>query len=117
MLKTTITECSKELTKIEQAKLKMLDGVDSLDAALENADTLEVQPTGYAILHVVSPKNEYDNLVVFTADSMYYTGSTNVMEKVPEIMSELEGEQFTLVFSRVESRNYANKYFIQVKIK
>lgn len=120
-----IIESSSELTARERIALKDIRNAISLDAEVNPGDSLVITPDKFAIISVHNERAKGDKdytkyVLVDTAGNKYFTGSESFYRSFRQIWDEMKAdapdESFSIECYKVESKNYAGKYFISCSI-
>lgn len=122
MFTSAIKEASKNLTAKERIALKDTTRAIKLDEATQHGD-VEIVPSMWAILGVHNDKlvnPDYEQFVVQDANGdTYVTGSNSFWQSFMDIFTEMEGEdeEYSIVVTRIPSKNYNGKEFLSCYIK
>lgn len=111
-----IVDCSRELTKYERVKFKDASFCVRLDEATKEGDVL-IDYDFHLVLEVHNEKakdnKDYTQYIIVAKDGQaYLTGSKNIYNSLMDIVDEMEGEDFSIVVTRVPSKNYKGKEFL-----
>lgn len=112
----TITYTSRELTKYERVKFKDASFCIRLDEATKEGDIL-IDYDFHLVLDVHNEKakdnKDYTQYIIVGKDGQaYLTGSKNIYNSLMDIVDEMEGEDFSIIVTRVPSKNYKGKEFL-----
>lgn len=122
MFTSAIKEASKNLTAKERIALKDTTRAIKLDEATQHGD-VEIVPSMWAILGVHNDKlvnPDYEQFVVQDVNGdTYVTGSNSFWQSFMDIFTEMEGEdeEYSIVVTRIPSKNYNGKEFLSCYIK
>lgn len=116
-----IAETSIEnLTKRDVLKYTDTSKAIGLDKILAGGEVLTVSPIAYCVLDVHNEKakddKDYNQYLIITKDEMYVTGSKSFWNSFKHIFDTMQGEEYDIDIYRMESKNYAGKYFITCSI-
>ena len=111
-----IAFASKELTKYDRVKFKDTSFCARLDEATKEGD-VTIDYDFHLVLEVHNEKaqddKDYTQYVIVGKDgSAYLTGSKNVYNSLMDIKDEMGDDDFTIVITRLESKNYKGKQFL-----
>lgn len=119
-----IQQTSRELTAREKLALKMDSAMHRLDELVQPDSPLTIFPvTGFAVLEIHNESADnpvYNHFVIEQNGARYVTGSENFFDDFMEIWNTMKtdapDEEFGIVVTKVESKNYKGKHFITCNI-
>lgn len=111
-----ITYCSKELSKYDKVKFKDTSFCTRLDEATKDGDVV-IDYDFHLVLDVHNEKakddKDYTQYVIVAKDgSAYLTGSKNIYNSLMDIKEEMGDDDFSIIVTRLESKNYKGKQFL-----
>ena len=122
MYTSSIKESYKDLTAKQRIALKDTTRAIKLDEATQ-AGEVEIKPVMWAIIGVHNDKlanPDYEQYVIEDeSGDTYVTGSESFWQSFIDIFNEMEGESedYSIVVTRVPSKNYTGKDFLTCFIK
>lgn len=122
MIETKITYSSKPLSAKERIRIKDTINDVRLDDLTAEQGSVTIPIDYYAVLAIHNDASEsvdYTRVVVVALDGTHYvTGSPSFLQALKDIVDEMENEpeDYSIIVSRHESKNYKGKSFLTCTI-
>lgn len=121
MYKAEVTYTSKELTKLEEIKVKQMQNVPSLGDIMRGAEEFIIDGISHIVkVHVENDRSdskEYYKTFIYTyGGNVYSTGSESVTESLIDLMNDLadfsddEKADLSYLVKSVPSKNNSGNY-------